>query len=297
VSAGVPETVYRGRFAPSPTGPLHFGSLATALGSFLDARANGGEWLVRIEDIDPPREQPGAADTILSQLLAHGLQWNGEVCYQSTRMGSYCDALKQLATHDLSYRCVCTRRQVGPGPYPGTCREQQVGAERSHSIRVRTVPKPTSFDDQLRGETVERIAQVHGDYIVRRSDNLIAYNLAVAFDDAEQQISDVVRGADLLETTARQIHVQQLLKLRSPRYSHLPVATDAMGNKLSKHNHAPPVQNADAGPNLVKALAFLGQLPPPELACEPVATIVQWGIDNWDLQLCPTTNKGVRGKD
>ena len=283
-----PEAHYRGRFAPSPTGPLHFGSLVTALGSFLDARANGGEWFVRIEDIDPPRAQAGAAQTILTQLISHGLQWDGDISYQSTRIGKYQEVLTEMADRELTYRCVCTRKQVTSTAYPGTCRDGgKARSSEQHSLRVKTEKEPTRFTDRVHGQISERIDVIYGDYIVRRSDNLIAYNLAVALDDALQEISDVVRGADLLASTARQIYLHKLLELPSPRYAHLPLATDATGHKLSKQSHAPILVDTEAPQTLVDALRFLGQSPPIELFEDPVAAIVEWGIRNWDLGKVP----------
>jgi glutamyl-Q tRNA(Asp) synthetase len=229
---------YRGRFAPSPTGPLHFGSLVAALASYLDARAHSGEWLVRIEDVDRPRTVPGAAEYILQTLRAFGFRWNEPVVWQSNRTAAYEAALNQLRESGAAYPCSCSRAEAGE-IYPGTCRSGPKNPERPLSWRVR--------------------CDSGGDFIIRRSDGLFAYQLAVVVDDAAQRITDVVRGADLLDSTPRQVHLFQLLGLPVPRYWHIPVVTNEQGEKLSKQTRAPALNAGDPVPELRAALRFLGQ--------------------------------------
>src|SRR3954469_4836970 len=225
--------MYTGRFAPSPTGPLHMGSLIAALASWLDARAAGGRWLVRMEDLDRPRVLPGADDAILDALSRLGLQWDGEVVYQSKRHDLYRRALERLGPH--TYWCGCSRREIadsslglatdGAPIYPGTCRDGLPRARRA--LRVRTSSALIAFDDRLQGQQAQVLERDIGDFVLYRADGLFAYQLAVVVDDAAQGISDVVRGADLLDSTARQICLQRLLGVPTPRYLHVPVAVDA----------------------------------------------------------------------
>ena len=287
--------LYRGRFAPSPTGPLHFGSLVAALASFLDARAAGGEWLVRMEDLDKPREVPGAADAILRTLEAFGLHWDGEVVRQSARGEAYAEALAALARAGHSYPCGCSRRELAehgrPGVeglvYPGTCREGLPPGKAPRAIRVRVPEERLGFDDRLLGPQHQDLALEVGDFVVRRADDIVAYQLAVVVDDAWQGITDVVRGADLLASTARQIHLQRCLGLPTPRYLHLPVAVNAAGEKLSKQTHAPPVDDSRPGPALFSALRFLGQAPPASLANTPVEELLGWARAHWNPGAIP----------
>lgn len=224
------STRYVGRFAPSPTGRLHFGSLIAATGSYLQARSQGGRWLVRIDDLDPPRQQPGASAHILRTLEAYGLHWDGEVVYQSRRTSVYLHALEKLLDTGHAYHCDCSRKDVDArgriGPfglvYPGTCRARGLSSGRGRSLRLRTHDRPISFDDALQGHYGQRLESEVGDFIVRRADGLIAYHLAVVVDDAAQGVTQVARGADLLDSTPRQIHLQQLLGLPTPDYLHLP---------------------------------------------------------------------------
>jgi glutamyl-Q tRNA(Asp) synthetase len=262
--------MYTGRFAPSPTGPLHIGSLIAALASWLDARAAGGRWRVRIEDLDRPRCMPGAADAILRTLERLGLHWDGEVIYQSARIECYRAALERLQAH--TYWCGCTRREVadsslglasdGAHIYPGTCRARAPRERRA--LRVRTTPEPIAFVDRLQGRCEQVLERDIGDFVLWRADGQFAYQLAVAVDDAEQGVSDVVRGADLLDSTPRQMYLQQLLGYATPRYMHVPVALDSAGDKLSKQTGAAPVE-ADPQ-SLARALRFLGQPDSPTLA-------------------------------
>jgi glutamyl-Q tRNA(Asp) synthetase len=261
---------YRGRFAPSPTGPLHFGSLVAAVASWLDARAAGGEWLVRIEDVDTPRTVPGAADEILRTLEAFGLHWDREVVWQSRRTGLYEEALARLRTAGATYRCKCSRREISDsglvGPegaiYPGTCRRLGLGmsviAERLEVTGTRI-----AFRDRVQGPIAQDLERDVGDFIVKRRDGLHAYQLAVVVDDADQAITDVVRGADLLWSTPRQIALQRRLDHSTPSYLHVPVATNERGEKLSKQTLAPPADARRAPETLQAVLAFLRQAPAP----------------------------------
>jgi glutamyl-Q tRNA(Asp) synthetase len=252
-----------GRFAPSPSGPLHFGSLVAALASWLDARAAGGRWRVRIEDLDRPRVQPGAADAILRTLERLGLYWDGEVIFQSRRTALYERAVSQLRD---TYLCGCSRREIadsavslaadGAQVYPGTCRAGLPAGKSARALRVR-VEGTVSFADRVQGALTQDLEREVGDFVLRRGDGQFAYQLAAVVDDADQAISDVVRGADLLESTPRQIYLQRLLGLPTPRYLHVPVAVDASGEKLSKHGGARPIDRHD----LQRALRFLGQPP------------------------------------
>ena len=251
---------YIGRFAPSPSGELHFGSLIAALGSYLQARANQGQWLVRIEDIDPPREVPGAAETILRQLDHYGLRWDGEVLWQSQRHEAYREALAWLRQQNLSYYCTCTRsriQQIG-GFYDGHCRTLNHGPENAAMRLVQQHPV-LSFKDRLRGELIADENLAREDFIIHRRDGLFAYNLAVVVDDNYQGVTEIVRGADLIEPTVRQISLYQQLGFRVPDYVHLPLALNEQGNKLSKQNHAPALPQGDPRPVLAAALTFLNQ--------------------------------------
>ena len=262
---------YTGRFAPSPTGPLHFGSLAAALASWLDARAAGGVWRLRIEDLDKPRAVPGAAVNILRQLEGLGLEWDGPVLYQSARTARYAEALDALERGGHTYPCGCSRSEIadsalaidGARIYPGTCRGGLAAGRHARATRVRTVSEPICFVDRLQGKIVQSVEREVGDFVLRRADGLIAYQLAVVVDDADQGITDVVRGADLLDSTPRQIWLQRLLGYPTLRYLHVPVAVDANGEKLSKQTGAPPVDAARPQRELARALAFLGQPVPP----------------------------------
>jgi glutamyl-Q tRNA(Asp) synthetase len=286
---------YRGRFAPSPTGPLHFGSMVAAVGSFLQAKSRGGEWLVRMEDLDPPRVVPGAADEILRALEAFGLHWDGAVMYQSRRHGVYEAALKMLERLDAIYPCACSRREIADssvsgvdGPvYPGTCRVGLPEGRAPRAWRVRVNGRAIEFLDAVQGRVVRDLAADFGDFVVRRADGYFAYQLAVVVDDAEQGITEIVRGADLIESTPRQIHLQNLLGLPTPDYLHLPVALNAQGEKLSKQTFAAPLDPARPLPALLQVMRFLGQDVPPELADGSLADFWHWAVTNWDLARIP----------
>ena len=285
---------YRGRFAPSPTGPLHFGSLVAALGSYLDARANHGEWLVRMEDLDQTREIKGSADEILRTLDRFGFEWEGEVIRQSRRTDAYAHALDVLNREDLAYPCGCTRKEINiaarPGiesaVYPGTCRQGLRAGRKERGIRLRTFDNPSGFEDLIQGEVTQNLASDIGDFIIRRADGYHAYQLAVVVDDAWQGITHIVRGADLLLSTPRQIHLQQLLVLPTPVYAHLPLAVDANGRKLSKQYKDAPVENRHPLPALLQALRHLGQ-PLPDERPTGIDDFWDWAISNWQLENVP----------
>ena len=286
---------YRGRFAPSPTGPLHFGSLVAAVGSFLDARARGGEWRVRMEDLDPPREEPGAADRILRTLEAYGLYWDGEVLYQSRRGEAYEAALAELRRNGLVYPCGCSRKEwieaaaargLWPGVYPGTCRTGPSSRRRDPALRLR-VEGTAGFRDRLLGVHRQELVTEVGDFVVRRSDGLYAYQLAVVVDDAAQGITAAVRGADLLDSTPRQVYLQRALGLPTPEYLHLPVAVNRQGQKLSKQSCAPAVDPQAPVPLLCEVLRFLGQAPPPELWQADLEAFWSWAVAHWRPERLP----------
>jgi len=280
-----PET-YVGRFAPSPTGPLHFGSLLAAVASYLQARTNQGRWLLRIEDIDPPREQPGADKLIISTLEAYGFAWDGDVYYQSRRREAHEALVQQLLDRGLAYPCSCSRRDLADGPegtlgviYPGTCR----GGARAGdvAIRLRTGDEPVEFVDGLQGRQSMRLESEAGDFIIRRRDGLIAYHLAVVADDHDQGITEIVRGIDLLDSTPRQIHLQRQLGFETPGYLHIPVATNAAGQKLSKLTGAPAIDPVAVRGPLVRALEVLGQQPASDLESCNLDSIWDWAISHW----------------
>jgi glutamyl-Q tRNA(Asp) synthetase len=288
--------MYVGRFAPSPTGPLHFGSLVAALASWLDARAARGRWLLRIEDLDAPRRQPGAVDEILRVLERMGLAWDGPVTYQSLRAPRYEAALQRL--HAATYWCGCTRREIadsalglavdGAQIYPGTCRSGPPAGKAARALRVRTHSLPIAFGDRVQGVQQQSVEQEVGDFILHRADGQIAYQLAVVVDDAEQGVTDVVRGADLIDSTARQIHLQQLLGYPPPRYLHVPVAVNALGEKLSKQTGARPIDPSRRDGLIRRLLAFLGQRATGDLD-EAVA--------NWDPAAIPRARvRSARGE-
>ncbi len=291
----MPST-YRGRFAPSPTGPLHFGSLIAAVASYADARQHGGAWLLRIEDVDTPRSVAGATEAILATLAACGMQHDGAIVFQSQRDDAYHAALHQLREHKLAYRCACTRREVADsalrgieGPvYPGTCRHD-IGSRPARAWRVDTRGARIAFDDAVQGRIEQNLETEIGDFVLYRADNLYAYQLAVVVDDAEAGITHVVRGADLLDSTPRQIYLQKLLNLPTPQYLHLPVAVNAAGEKLSKQTRAPAIERSNALPALIDALRFLGQQPP---ALDSVPALWQWTAENWRREKIPRSRVG-----
>lgn len=273
---------YIGRFAPSPSGELHFGSLIAALGSYLQARANHGRWLVRIEDIDPPREVPGAADTILRQLEHYGLLWDGDVVWQSRRHEAYREALAWLRDQHLSYFCTCSRsriQQIG-GFYDGHCRTLNHSPENA-AVRLVQQHPVLSFEDKLRGTLLADEQLAREDFIIHRRDGLFAYNLAVVVDDNFQGVTEIVRGADLIEPTVRQISLYQQFGWRVPQYVHLPLAVNEQGNKLSKQNHAPALPQGDPRPVLINALAFLNQPLIPRWQDLSLDSLLSEAVKNW----------------
>lgn len=284
---------YRGRFAPSPTGPLHFGSLVAAVGSYLDARSRQGEWLVRMEDIDPPREVAGAADRILFTLESFGMLWDGTVLYQSRRSAAYRAALEQLDAAGHLFGCACTRREIadsgradGGLVYPGTCRNGLPPGRRARALRVRVGDHTATVEDALQGTVSQLLGSTVGDFVLRRADGLFAYQLAVVVDDASQGITHVVRGADLLDSTPRQVFLQQLLDLPVPAYLHLPVAVNAAGEKLSKQTFARDICELDRVLAVRAALDFLNQPLPRETGLS-LAELWQWAIAHWERDALP----------
>ena len=288
---------YRGRFAPSPTGPLHFGSLVAAVGSYLDARTQGGEWLLRIEDVDTSRNVSGAAAQILATLAAFGFEWDGPVLWQSERLPAYAEALAKLQMAGLAYGCACSRKEIadsatrpaldGGLAYPGICRQGLPAGRVARAWRLQVNDQVLAFDDRLQGRVVQHLAQDVGDFVLRRADGLFAYQLAVTVDDEFQGISDIVRGADLLASTPRQIWLQRCLGFATPRYAHLPVVSNAQGEKLSKQTLAPALQIGQESESLVRALQFLGQPAPHELAGAPVLYVWAWAKENWRFAAIP----------
>ncbi|MCF6189770.1 MAG: tRNA glutamyl-Q(34) synthetase GluQRS [Cocleimonas sp.] len=307
-----------GRFAPSPTGPLHFGSLIAATASYLSAKTKSGQWLLRIEDVDTQREQKGAAQSIISSLESYDFEWDGEIIYQSQRSKYYQDALDTLG--ELVYPCSCTRKSLMASTgsysyiYPGFCREGMKNQDaKHHSIRILTDDKPVCFIDQCQvnntesssaepveahpptftgsannpQELCQNINKEVGDFILKRTDGLWAYQLAVVVDDALQGITEVVRGADLFDNTPRQIYLQRLLGYSQPSYLHFPVAVDDAGKKLSKQNLSPEISADQKRATLIFALAFLGQQPPNTNDFLSLNDVWQWALQNWDARNIP----------
>jgi glutamyl-Q tRNA(Asp) synthetase len=289
------QAEYRGRFAPSPTGPLHFGSLVAALGSYLDARHHQGQWLLRVEDLDPPREVAGSADAILKALEAFGMDWDGPVGYQSKRSQYYDEALETLDDAGYLFGCACTRKEIADSAirtetgniYPGTCRAGLQPGRAARSIRVRVNQTEINFTDRLQGNLQQKLDNEVGDFIVRRADMLVAYQLAVVVDDAKQEITSIVRGADLLDSTPRQLYLQKLLGLPAPDYLHLPVAVNTRADKLSKHTHARAVMTDDKNTALIDALLFLQQKLPESPRDASQSELLQWAIDHWKPDAIP----------
>lgn len=280
-----------GRFAPSPTGPLHFGSLLTAVASYLEAKTAQGLWRVRIEDVDIPRQVAGAADIILTQLEGFGFGWDGQVCYQSERSDLYQYALEQLMAQQQAYYCSCSRREIraisASGIYPGLCRNGALHPDKQKTVRVLTDNRLLQFQDAVQGSFQQQLESEVGDFVICRADGIFAYQLAVVVDDAEQGITQVVRGCDLLDSTPRQLYLQQLLSLPKVNYAHLPLATHSNGDKLSKQTGARAIQVEVAGSFLKAALDFLGQAPPSDLHRWHISEIWQWAIASWQLNLVP----------
>jgi glutamyl-Q tRNA(Asp) synthetase len=303
---------YVGRFAPSPTGPLHFGSLIAAVASYCDAKKNNGKWLIRMEDLDKPREMAGAANAILQQLEGFGFEWDGAIIYQSQRSAIYEEYLSLLAHKGLVYNCTCSRKEIADSAifngidgaiYPKTCfnkmrlkntSEKHASASRidigSQRINVDDAEK-IAFLDAIQGNISQTLQTDVGDFILKRKDGFFAYQLAVVVDDALQNITHIVRGADLLDSTPRQIYLQQLLNFLTPHYAHVPVATNIAGEKLSKQTLAEPIDMRLASQQLFEALKFLGQNPPAELKHANLDACWRWAITHWNLAKVPKQEK------
>lgn len=288
---------YRGRFAPSPTGPLHFGSIVAAVGSHLQARHAGGEWLLRIEDIDPPREVPGGSDAILRSLERLGMGWDGAVIFQSQRQEAYLATIADLSHRGLIYPCHCSRKELAarhPSSaesfiYDGHCRQAKFNATGAEAgaLRMITEDKAIRFNDQLRGTYTQNLASDVGDFVIQRADGLFAYQLAVVVDDAMQGITEIVRGADLLDNTPRQIYLQQQLGFPTPRYAHLPIAVNELGQKLSKQTGAASIDHLRPQQLIIQVLEFLGQQPPVELNAATLDELWEWAINHWRIHNVP----------
>ncbi|GLH50456.1 tRNA glutamyl-Q(34) synthetase GluQRS [Pseudomonas lactis] len=283
-------STYIGRFAPTPSGHLHFGSLVAALASYLDARAHHGRWLMRMEDLDPPREEPGAQAAILHALESYGFEWDGELVRQSERHDAYAKVLNDMFNHGLAYACTCSRKQLAPynGVYPGLCRNAG-HAQQDAAIRLRVPELEYHFIDRVQGEFRQHLGRDAGDFIIRRRDGLYAYQLAVVLDDAWQGITDIVRGADLLDSTPRQLYLQELLGLRQPRYLHVPLIVQPDGNKLGKSYRSAPLTADQATPLLLRALRALGQQTDTQLLHASPRELLDWGIAHWDATRIPRT--------
>ncbi len=288
--------MYLGRFAPSPTGPLHFGSLIAAIASFCEAKAHNGQWLVRMEDLDKPREIKGAADTILHQLETFGFEWHGAVIYQSQREDFYTEILDQLKNKQLVYPCTCTRKEIADSTqkfgidgiiYPKTCLDHPLKANVPNAWRIKTNSVEIGFNDAIQGEIKQILSQDVGDFILKRADGLFAYQLAVVADDAAQGITHIVRGADLLDSSPRQIYLQRLLGYSTPHYAHVPVASNAAGEKLSKQTLAKSLDTGIATQLLFDALDFLGQQPPVEIKNASLEEVWRWAIIHWNITRVP----------
>lgn len=294
-------TRYCGRFAPSPTGPLHFGSLVAAVGSYLEARHRLGTWLLRIEDLDGPRCQPGAIDSILRTLDAFGFEWDGEMLLQSQRDPAYRAAFESLRATGTVFPCACSRKEMadsqlhrpllsasdGAQIYPGTCRAGLPPGREIRAWRMRVDDTVIGFEDMVQGMVKQRLAVETGDFILLRADGLFAYQLAVVVDDAEQGVTHVVRGADLLDSTPRQMLLQRALGVSTPVYAHLPVAVNTVGQKLSKQTQAAALDTSRPQVSLLRALQFLGQTPPDDLAVAKLDDFWHWAKRHWDLAKVP----------
>ncbi|MEB0040728.1 MULTISPECIES: tRNA glutamyl-Q(34) synthetase GluQRS [unclassified Pseudomonas] len=279
---------YIGRFAPTPSGYLHFGSLVAALASYLDARAVGGKWLMRMEDLDPPREVSGAQTAILRTLESYAFEWDGELINQSQRHEAYEQVIHRWLSQGLAYACTCSRKQLerSNGVYPGGCRNLGHDTDNA-AIRIRVPELNYVFEDRVQGLFTQHLGRDVGDFVIRRRDGLYAYQLAVVIDDAWQGITDVVRGADLLDSTPRQIYLQELLGLPQPRYLHVPLIVQPDGNKLGKSYRSPPLEQGQATSLLLRALRALGQPADDELNYASPHEVLKWGIQRWNATLIP----------
>ncbi len=293
-----------GRFAPSPTGPLHFGTLLAALGSYLLTKCSGGNWLLRIEDLDPPRVIPGSADAMLSLLEQLGFEWDGEIVYQSQRSERYRQVLDQLRQHGQVFDCSCSRREIlasAPHPgeegpvYPGTCRNGVRGSRAERAVRLRVPDENISYRDGVLGEQNQNLEKKVGDFVLHRVDGLFAYQLAVVVDDIDAGITQVVRGADLLSSTPRQIYLYRCLDIVPPNYFHLPLAFGNNNKKLSKRNGDIGLITMENGSNMLwRALEFLGQSPAEELFDSTPGELLHWGKENFNAERIPAENRQIK---
>ena len=284
----ITSPTYIGRFAPTPSGHLHFGSLVAALASYLDARSVGGRWLMRMEDLDPPREEPGAQAAILKALESYGFEWDGEMVRQSDRHDAYAEVLNRLFSQGLAYACTCSRKQLEPyhGIYPGLCRNAGHGTEDA-AIRIRVPELDYHFIDRVQGEFHQHLGRDVGDFVIRRRDGLYAYQLAVVIDDIAQGVNAIVRGADLLDSTPRQLYLQELLGAPAPSYLHVPLITQPDGHKLGKSYRAPPLSPEQARPLLLRALRALGQAAPEQLLELTPRALLVWAAQHWQVERIP----------
>jgi len=291
---------YRGRFAPSPTGRLHYGTMIAAIASFLQARAHHGQWLVRIEDVDTVRCIKGVDSQMLKTLEAFGMHWDGEVVYQSHRIDLYEQALFALENKQLVYPCTCSRRQLidetgeTTPVYPGTCRHLDRITTKDFAVRLKVNDEIIQFHDGRYALQQQNLARDVGDFIIKRRDGLFAYQLAVVVDDFEQHITEVVRGADLLDSTARQVYLQRCLGYAQPEYLHLPLALDEAGNKLGKSSGAAAIDQADPGKTIISILDFLGQPLPEAIEQASLEELWQHAIAHWNPGRIPTSNRKVQ---
>lgn len=281
-----------GRFAPSPTGPLHFGSLVAAVASYCDAKSRGGQWLLRIEDVDQTRYVAGASEEIIHTLQRYGFVWDGDILYQSQRSEYYQTALAQLHQRGLAYPCTCSRKEIADSStllgiegaiYPGTCLQHPTKPGAAAAWRIKTDTQTITFADQIQGQQHHQMASDIGDFVVKRADELFSYQLAVVVDDALQGVTHVVRGADLLNSTTRQIYLQQLLGYPTPVYAHIPLVFNADGQKLSKQTLATALPDDNVVPTLIAALTFLQQTLPAHAQSLSLAELWQWAVAHWQL--------------
>ncbi len=295
-SSQLNKQLYIGRFAPSPTGPLHYGSLIAAVASYLQAKKNGGQWLIRIEDIDPPREVAGSANNILHTLEHYRFEWYGSPLYQSSRNETYHEKLTKLKEKNLIYACSCSRKQIDQiakesvlgKRYPGSCRAKNLDINNvAYNLRLRTSDEFIEFHDAVYGKQSLNILNDIGDIIIYRKHKLPTYALAVSVDDAYENITEVVRGSDLLTFTSLQIFICKLLGSAIPKFLHIPIIIDEHGHKLSKQSNAEPLSINNCNVTLVKALLDLGQKPPHDLAAENLEDIWDWAIQHWDTVKIP----------
>jgi glutamyl-Q tRNA(Asp) synthetase len=294
--------IYKGRFAPSPTGPLHFGTLVAAVGSYLQARAQQGEWLMRIEDVDTTRSVPGATEDLLQTFEVFGFEWDGEVIYQSQRTELYEQALAVLSEKEDIYPCTCSRKQIADAIvegapfsiYSGKCRFRTLPFEEEHALRIRVDESTIEFNDAVMGQYSQQLIAEVGDFIVKRRDGLFAYQLAVVVDDALQGVTEVVRGADLLDSTPRQIYLQQRLGYAQPDYLHLPLVVDKNQQKLGKSTGGAALDKSQPAKSLFAALKHLGQQPPDKLESADLDSLWQWAIEHWDICNIPKENQPLK---